>query len=180
MKSIVIEESLFLGKDGENALDIFLRFFGKSTYFPEIEIQPDRMLRNVYEYLTYIDGRIREYFRKRIGLSDEENPLFEVYLLDVCLILNDYHSKGNRFTFDDIFNFDFDSPPLVLIEKYNSNLDVLKANMKKYIEVVEVDDKNGKFYFEDLSRMRRYLKFIDSTALHALVVSGRAISVRSR
>ena len=158
LKNIVTEESLFLGKDGESALGVFLKFFGKSTYFPEIDIQSDRMLRNIYEFLNCIDTRIREYFRKRIGLSDEENPLLEVYLLDICLILNDYHPRGSRFELDENFRFKFDIPPLVLIERYKSNIDSLRAWMQRFVEAVESDDDDKRFYFENLSKIRLYQK----------------------
>lgn len=162
LKNVVIEESLFLGKEGENALGVCLKFFGKSTYFPEIDIQSDRMLRNIYEFLNYIDTRIREYFRKRIGLSDEEDPLLEVYLLDICLILNDYHPRGGRYELDENFRFRFDIPPLVLIERYKLNLDLLRIWMQKFVVAVESDDDDKRFYFEDLSKIRLYLKLIGS------------------
>jgi len=162
LRNVVIEESLFLGKDGENALGVFLRFFGKTTFFPEIDIQSDQMLRNIYEHLNYIDTRIREYFRKRIGLSDENNPLLEVHLLDIALILNDYHPRGGRFTLADHLCFRFDVTPLVLIEKYKSNLSDLEVWMHKFIESVESDDDDKRLYFEDLSKIRLYLALLDA------------------
>ena len=77
-KEVAIEESLFLGYEGERALSIYLKFFGRSISFPETPYQSDKMLRNIYEHLIFISERIREYFRKRIGLSNEENPLRDV------------------------------------------------------------------------------------------------------
>jgi hypothetical protein len=96
LKEIVVEESLFLGNEGEYSLNIFLKFFSRTLFFIEDEIYErpsDGMLRNLYEHLCYIAERICEYFRKRIGLSEESNPLWEVNLLAACLLIRNFETQ---------------------------------------------------------------------------------------
>ena len=157
LKKIIIEESLFLGAEGENALNIFLKFFGKSTYFPEDEPQSDRTLRTIYEHLCYIDERIREYFRKRIGLVDDEiDPLFEVHLIGACLLVSDYDDPNKK------VQFKFNKSPYPLVEELKENIQYLCDDLKSLIKHIESEGGTQNFYTEDRLLARNYLNKIQN------------------
>jgi len=161
LKEVAIEESLFLGYEGERALNIYLEFFGRAISFPETTYQSDKMLRNIYEHLIFMSERMREYFRKRIGLSNEEDPLRDVNLLAACLLINDYTFSEIDFPTKTILKFYFDSSPLSLIDNINGNIHILKSELKKFISYIESDIEERKSFFRTLTDARYYLKLID-------------------
>ena len=130
---------------------------GRSTYFPEGEIQSDRTLRNIYEHLCYIDERIREYFRKRIGLFDDEiDPLFEVQLLGACLLVNDYDDPNKK------IKFKFDKSPYPLIEELKENIQYLSNDLESLVKHIESEGGTQNFYTEDRLQTRNYLHKIQN------------------
>ena len=160
LNQVAIEESLFLGSEGERALGIYLKFFGRSISFPDASYQSDKMLRNIYEHLIFISERIREYFRKRIGLSDEQNPLFDVSLIAACLLINDYNFSEIDFPTKSVLQFDFDFPPQSLVDKIKDNINILKTELDKFVLYIESDIEDKKSYFHALSEARYYLTMI--------------------
>ncbi|MBW1795902.1 MAG: hypothetical protein JRJ38_16015 [Deltaproteobacteria bacterium] len=164
LQRVIIEESLFLGSEGERALDIFMKFFGRSTCFPEEPLPSDKMLRNIYEHMGFIAERIREYFRKRIGLSDEPDPLWDVNLLSACLLINDYHFREADFPTKTNLKFEYDISPNAFVEKVKQNLDVLKEELRRFIDYLESDPEDTGTFFCPLSEARYYLNLLNKKA----------------
>ncbi len=48
LKEVIIEESIFLGSEGEKALNVYLNFLGQAVYFLGEPRPDDRTLRNIY------------------------------------------------------------------------------------------------------------------------------------
>jgi len=91
--------------------------------------------------------RIREYFRKRIGLSSETNPLLDVNLIAACLLINESQFKGivfqtkpilefqfGEFQFDE---FPFNFSPTALVDKLKENFSALKSDLTTLVSFIE-------------------------------------------
>jgi hypothetical protein len=163
LKEVIIEESLFLGAEGEKALNIYLNFLGRAVYFPEDPRPDDKTLRNIYEFLNFMSERIREYFRKRVGLSSEANPLLDVNLIAACLLMNESRFKDIDFPTKPILKFQFDIFPSALVDKLKENLSTLKSELTTLISFSESDREEKKYFFRALSEARYYLKLFDNT-----------------
>lgn len=161
LNEIVIEESLFLGAEGERALGIYLSFFEQSIYSPEDGPQDDKQLRIIYKYLVFIAEKIRVYFRNRIGLSEEKKPLFDINLIAACLLINNIYISEIDLPTKTILKFHLDSSPLPLIDKVRKNLPILKMELVKFIKHVESSSEESNYHFEKLSDAYYYLKVID-------------------
>ncbi|MCX5815965.1 MAG: hypothetical protein NTX75_06930 [Proteobacteria bacterium] len=161
LKEVIIEESLFLGAEGEKALNIYLDFLGKAVYFPEDESQDDKTLRNIYEFLNFMSERIREYFRKRIGLSSEANPLLDINLIAACILVNGVHFTGTNFPTNQILLFQYDISPSSFVEKLKENMSALKSELNTLISCIESDRDEGKYSFRVLSEARYYLNLFN-------------------
>jgi len=157
-----IEESLFLGAEGEKALNIYLNFLGRAVYLPEDPRPDDKTLRNIYEFLNFVSERIREYFRKRVGLSSEATPLLDVNLIAACLLINESHFKDIHFPTKPILKFQFDISPSALVDKLKDNLSTLKSELTTLVSFIESDLEERKCFFRDLSEARYYLKLFDN------------------
>lgn len=162
LKQIVIEESLFLGNEGERALSIFLNYFGRTIAFPEGPDPKDETLRNIYEHMIFMSERIREYFRKRIGLSEESDPLFDVNLLAACLVINECRFNEIDFPTKSVLKFNFDTSPQALVDRIKENIYILKSELKNIITFLESDLEEKKYSFFKLSEARYYLKIIEN------------------
>ncbi len=168
LKEIIIEESLFLGAEVEKALNIYLHIYWKAVYFPENPIPDDETVRKVYEFLNFISERIREYFRKRIGLSSEANPLADVNLIAACLLI--YRSQFKDIVlqtipilgleFDD-FQFHFDITPSALVDTLKENLDSLKSDLSTIISFIEAKPEKRKYESRALSEARNYKELFE-------------------
>jgi hypothetical protein len=160
LKQVVIEESLFLGSSGEKALEIYLNFFSRAISFQEDPHPKDRDLRNIYEHMIFMTERLREYFRKRIGLSEEPDPLLDIYLLAACLLINDYQFEKIDFQTKSILKFNFDTSPQALIDRIKDNIHILKSELNKLVTFLENDPEKKKHYFLTLTTSRNYLKLL--------------------
>lgn len=159
----IIEESLFLGTEGEKALKIYLKVLGRAVYFPEDPRPDDKTLRNIYEFLNFMSERIREYFRKRIGLSSEADPLLDVNLIGACLLINESRFKDIDFPTKPVLKFQFDMSPSALVDKLKENLITLKSELTRLVSFIESDCEEEKYFFRTLSEARYYLKLFNNT-----------------
>jgi len=169
LKEIIIEESLFLGAEAEKALNIYLDLYWKAVYFPENPKPDDETVRKVYEFLYFISERIREYFRKRIGLSSEANPLLDVNLIATCLLIHKSQFKGIvlktipilELEFDD-FQFHFDISPSALVDKLKENLDSLRSDLSTIVSFIETKLEKRKYELRTLSEARYYKELLNN------------------
>jgi len=169
LKEIIIEESLFLGAEAEKALNIYLNLYWKAVYFPENPKPDDETVRKVYEFLNFISERIREYFRKRIGLSFEANPLLDVNLIATCLLIYESQFQGIvlktipilEIEFDD-FQLHFDISPSALVDKLKQNLDSLKSDLSTIISFIETKLEKRNYELMTLSEARYYKELLDN------------------
>ena len=161
LKEIVIEESLFLGAEGETALNIYLNFLNKAVFFPDDPLPEDKILRNIYEFLDFISERIREYFRKRIGLAAEESPLLDVKLIAACLLINENHFRENDRPIPSTLKFQFDLSPSALVDTLKDEVDKLRDALELFVSILETDSNGKKYYFQDLAEARSYLKLLE-------------------
>lgn len=161
LEQVVIEESLFLGNEGERALNIFLFFFGRAVAFPEGPDPKDKTLRNIYEHMIFMSERIREYFRKRIGLSEESDPLFDVNFLAACLLINECCFDEIDFPTQSVLKFNFETSPQALVDRIKENIYILKSDLKKIITFLESNLEEKKYSFRTLSEARYYLKILE-------------------
>ena len=161
LKEVIIEESLFLGSEGEKALNVYLNFLGQAVYFLGEPRPDDRTLRNIYQFLDFISDRIREYFRKRIGLSSEGNPLLDIYLIAACYLVTKHCRFINDLSHDHI-EFDLDIDPSALADKLMKNLNTLRSELTKLATSIESDNERKKLLFRTLSEVRYYTKLFDN------------------
>ena len=127
LKQVIIEESLFLGNEGERALNIYLSLFNRAVSFPDFDYQGDVFLRRIHGYLIYTSEVIREFFRKRIGLSDNHNPLIDIFLLDVSIMLNEINQRDLDLKTPKVAGFDFKISPQDMIGRISDNIHVVIA-----------------------------------------------------
>ena len=164
LNKIIIEESLFLGLEGERVLNIFLMILGRTVFHPDNYHISDKFLKNSYEQLTFVAERVREYFRSRIGLSDGFDSLLDVHLLSACILINEYHFSEAQFPTQSILKFEYDRSPFELIELIKENIDVLKKELNRLITHLEAKSSDKRFYFETISEAKQYLRLINKNA----------------
>ncbi|MCG2772954.1 MAG: hypothetical protein L6277_12805 [Desulfobacterales bacterium] len=162
LEQIIIEESLFLDRNVEKALNVFLKFYAKATFFPEGPDQSDKMLRNIFEFINYISEHIREYFRNRIGLSEEPNPLLEINLLAAILLINDYNFPEANLPTKTVLKFEYDISPDALVDKIKNNMGILIAELNKLVHYLEYDSSVKTFFFETLTEARSFIKLLEN------------------
>lgn len=143
-------------------MNIFLDFFGRAIAFPEGPDPNDKTLRNIYDHMIFMSERIREYFRKRIGLSEESDPLFDVNLLAACLIINECCFDEIDFPTKSVLKFNFDTSPQALVDRIKENIYILKSELKNIITFLESDIEEKKYFFRYLYEARYYLKIIEN------------------
>lgn len=123
----------------------------------------------MYEYLGFMSERIREYFRKRIGLSSETNPLLDVNLIAACLLIYRNQFKGIdlkttqalELEYDD-FQFHFKISPSALVDKLKDNLDSLKSDLSTIISFIETKSEERNYQLQVLSEAHYYKKIFNN------------------
>ena len=154
---VVANEALFIGSEGERALDIFSRIYSLTiAYDPEEDLQNEE-LRRAYEQLCFISERIREYFRNRIGLQEEKDPLRDVFILDSCIILNRYHFREIDFPTQDIFKIVRNQSPLELIKIVKENSTEFNNELSRLVKHCESSPELKSTCFELIDRVKWYL-----------------------
>lgn len=157
---LVAKETLFIGSEGERALDMFRRIYGSTiAYDPQEDLQ-DEELRRAYEQLCFISERIREYFRSRIGLPEERDPLRDVFILDSCLILNRYHFTAIDLPTKGIFKIVRHQSPYELVKIANENSTEFISELKKIVNYLESTPEDKSAWFELIDQVKWHLNRI--------------------
>lgn len=156
-RQTIAKETLFISSEGERALDIFRNIYGPTVaYDPEEDLQ-DEELRRAYEQMCFISERLREYFRNRIGLNAEKDPLFDVFILDACLILNRYSFKEIGLPIQGVFKIVRNQSPLELIKIVKENLTEFNGKLRQLVNHCESKSEYNNSYFELIDKIKWYL-----------------------
>ena len=159
LSEILLQEALFIGADCEHALRIFQMVLQSTIYHYDFNPDPgDRKLRQSYEQLNFISERIIEYFRLRIGISEEVDPLKDVFMIGACLILNRYHFREAGLPTEGIFKIELNQGPSELVSIAKENKNQLEQEILNFINYLEGDSIDNRAFFETISDAKYYLK----------------------
>jgi len=160
---VINEESLFIDENAVLALKFLVYILSDAIYYPgEGERPTDNELGKIYMKSNFVSEAIREYFKVKVGLEGEKDPLNDVYMLEACDILNNrFMLSGDIFTQEKVLimkeNETFESFML----NVNNNSSILKKELTRFIEEIEKKEEIGIYKYRYLIKAKKYLKKIN-------------------
>ena len=158
LQQIISEESLLLGSDGEYAVKVFMQFLWRVIYFEDDLEPPQDMIRNVFRYLEVIYSKIRELFRIRLGISSSDDPVFDIKILLIFLLLNDFFTVNPNLPLNIQFDFNLNVSPDLIITNGKDNLTSLCSSLE---EIVQYTESNPSLNSENIETLLELKKFLD-------------------
>jgi hypothetical protein len=152
--SVVVDESLFVGAEGEEALELFSSVLSGTVPWYD-DIPDDELLRQSYNQLSFLSKRITEYFRIRVGLPGRANPLDDIYVFGACRLLNECYRHDEHFK-SSILAYKKDQNTEQLISKARANMSVLREWLNRMIKEIESEDERS-WRFQQALRAKHYL-----------------------
>jgi len=158
-RRVIVEESLFVGSRCENALYLFLSIMGDATYWPPDPPPTDESVRRAYDQLSFLSDRISEFFRSRVGLSEESSPLLDAELLGACWLINHYCFAESGFPTESLLKIE-DQSTLELIATAKKNVKVLREELTRFVRLISSKPNLRRVFFEAQSKAERYISVI--------------------
>lgn len=163
-KEVIINESLFVDKEGEYALNLFHDFLSEAVEPRNdmVRSPSEERIINAHRQVKFLSERIRIYFRALIGLDSASDPMFEISILGACCLINRYHFYDCGFPTKSILNIDKLFDPSQLVDTAFENLEVLRDELKRFISCLRSDDVNKQHFHSALIEAEEYLRILDS------------------
>jgi hypothetical protein len=156
-RKLVMEESLFVGKECESVLNLYIDVMSEAVDWQIGEPPPkEAEVRRAYDQLVFLSECIREFFRLKIGLPAEPAPLVDAELLGACRLINRYSFAEAGFPTEGVLKIREHQSSHELVSIAKKHLDLLRVELKRFIDHLKSNPDYARFFYKALSEAERY------------------------